>query len=35
VTELKTKKEWAVFVKRIANEFYPNVGSPYFSARLS
>ena len=23
VTELKTKKEWAVFVKRIANEFYP------------
>ena len=23
VTEFKTKKEWAVFVKRIANEFYP------------
>jgi hypothetical protein len=23
VTELKTKKKWAVFVKRIANEFYP------------
>jgi hypothetical protein len=23
VTEFKTKKEWALFVKRIANEFYP------------
>ena len=24
VTEFKTKKEWALFVKRIAEEYYPN-----------